>query len=343
MEEEKEDAEMREMLELLETARQELDTTKEEDVLRMIEKLDDDAYFEGLKKEVKQKEAEALTNSNTVAAAVTPAATATGSSTAQEHKPEDGLSNKRRAEAAATVKEPSLKKSKESRRKKVLAAGGVSMFGGKDLFGGRNPFASRKQESTSDEEEEEDEEEQTTVIENTLPSTVNNNGGLAMQHHSIAIQPDAEERPVSFEEGPQQSHLIASSTKHRAALPSRRRPPARHGISSKTESSGSAAEANSSNSISLNGHHTAGDEGDEIKVSSAGAQERLGEASEYDGDEDTESHSTIRRGRRSIKRRPPPKGGVALFGGIDLRAGQTCLDRVYFFSPLPSLTAPKVP
>ena len=54
MEEEKEDAEMREMLELLETARQELDTTKEEDVLRMIEKLDDDAYFEGLKKEVKQ-------------------------------------------------------------------------------------------------------------------------------------------------------------------------------------------------------------------------------------------------------------------------------------------------
>ena len=100
-----------------------------------------------------------------------------------------------------------------------------------------------------------------------------------------------------------------------------RRPPARHGNSSKTESSGSAAEANSSNSISLNGHHTAGDEGDEIKVSSAGAQERLGEASEYDGDEDTESHSTIRRGRRSIKRRPPPKGGVALFGGIDLRAG----------------------
>ena len=80
MEEEKEDAEMREMLELLETARQELDTTKEEDVLRMIEKLDDDAYFEGLKKEVKQKEAEALTNSNIVAAAVTPAATATGSS-----------------------------------------------------------------------------------------------------------------------------------------------------------------------------------------------------------------------------------------------------------------------
>jgi len=46
------------------------------------------------------------------------------------------------------------------------------------------------------------------------------------------------------------------------------------------------------------------------------------EENEYDGDESEMSHSQIRRGRRSIKRKPPPKGGVALFGGADLFEGK---------------------
>merc|ERR1711872_847213 len=38
-----------------------------------------------------------------------------------------------------------------------------------------------------------------------------------------------------------------------------------------------------------------------------------------------ESHSTIRRGRRSIKRKVIPKGGVSLFGGVDV--SQQVLDQ----------------
>ena len=45
---------------------------------------------------------------------------------------------------------------------------------------------------------------------------------------SIAIQPDAEEKPVSFDDMPSQNHVIVSSNKNRAAPPRKRRPPARH-------------------------------------------------------------------------------------------------------------------
>merc|ERR1712083_671281 len=42
------------------------------------------------------------------------------------------------------------------------------------------------------------------------------------------------------------------------------------------------------------------------------------ESEEYDGDESELSRSVVKRGRRSIKKKQPPKGGVALFGGADL-------------------------
>eukprot|EP00091_Calanus_sinicus_P012399 TRINITY_DN27983_c0_g1_i1.p2 TRINITY_DN27983_c0_g1~~TRINITY_DN27983_c0_g1_i1.p2 ORF type:complete len:104 (+),score=32.54 TRINITY_DN27983_c0_g1_i1:272-583(+) len=45
----KEDEEMREMLALIENAKGELDTTKEEELLKMMDRLDDDEYFEKLK------------------------------------------------------------------------------------------------------------------------------------------------------------------------------------------------------------------------------------------------------------------------------------------------------
>merc|ERR1712007_256682 len=46
------------------------------------------------------------------------------------------------------------------------------------------------------------------------------------------------------------------------------------------------------------------------------------EENEYDGDVSEMSHSQVRRGRRSIKRKQPPKGGVALFGKADLFEGK---------------------
>merc|ERR1711874_454160 len=42
------------------------------------------------------------------------------------------------------------------------------------------------------------------------------------------------------------------------------------------------------------------------------------DSEEYDGDESELSRSVVKRGRRSIKKKQPPKGGVALFGGADL-------------------------
>merc|ERR1712226_753573 len=46
------------------------------------------------------------------------------------------------------------------------------------------------------------------------------------------------------------------------------------------------------------------------------------ESEEYDGDESELSRSVVKRGRRSIKKKQPPKGGVALFGGADLFKGK---------------------
>merc|ERR1712129_354227 len=46
------------------------------------------------------------------------------------------------------------------------------------------------------------------------------------------------------------------------------------------------------------------------------------ESEEYDGDESELSRSVVKRGRRSIKKKQPPKGGVALFGGTDLFKGK---------------------
>ena len=138
-------------------------------------------------------------------------------------QPEDHVSNKRRAENPLVEKEPTKKKSKESKKNKIIAMGGVSLFGGKDLFGGKNPFANRKQEESSEEEEDENETE-----------IVNPENGLqpvmSTPNYNIAIQADAEEKPVSFEDIPTNSHVISSSAKHRVTLPSKRRPPARHRV-----------------------------------------------------------------------------------------------------------------
>merc|ERR1712112_365306 len=48
----------------------------------------------------------------------------------------------------------------------------------------------------------------------------------------------------------------------------------------------------------------------------------VNDSEEYDGDESELSCSVIKRGRRSIKKKQPPKGGVALFGGADLFKGK---------------------
>merc|ERR1712130_937191 len=141
---------------------------------------------------------------------------------------EDLLCNKRRAEEDLPEKEPSEKKPKTNRKKKAVAAGGVNMFGGKDLFGGKNPFAGRKQELSSDEEEEVEE------LETDSPTPSHNGGGQSappppppppMSSINIAVQPDADEKPVSFDDLPSDCHLMGSTTKSRVSnLPSRRRP-----------------------------------------------------------------------------------------------------------------------
>merc|ERR1712198_781914 len=103
------------------------------------------------------------------------------------------------------------------------------MFGGKDLFGGKNPFAGRKQELSSDEEEEVEE------LETDSPTPSHNGGGQSapppppppppMSSVNIAVQPDADEKPVSFDDLPSDCHLMGSTTKSRVSnLPSRRRP-----------------------------------------------------------------------------------------------------------------------
>merc|ERR1712107_803485 len=82
-----------------------------------------------------------------------------------------------------------------------------------------------------------------------------------------------------------------SSNKHRAKLPSRRRPTTRangHVHASNGQSNGDGEEANHS---------------------------RLGlpsEDNDYDGDESEMSYQKIRRGRRSIKKKQPPRSSTML-------------------------------
>merc|ERR1712200_262014 len=140
-------------------------------------------------------------------------------------------------------------------------------------------------------------------------------------YSSLAIQPDAQEKPVSFDDLPTQSHVISSSNKHRAALPNKRRPPARHKPAVTTVDSGVSGQ----DSGASQDEHNQQQQAQEISTESntKALDERLLE--DYDGDEDTEPHSTIRRGRRSVKRKQPPKGGVSLFGGIDISKGVQAL------------------
>ena len=211
--------------------------------------MDDDDYFNTLKSDIAAKEREKLrieikskektrddlllSKELSANKANTPIAGMSAMSdknfTELERDPsqvEDHTSIKRRAENPLVEKEPSKKKSKESKKKKIIAMGGVSMFGGKDLFGGKNPFANRKQEESSEEDEGEDDEVEPEVNkpENGIK------GEVTSSNYNIAIQPDAEEKPVSFEDLPSNSHVISSSAKHRVTLPSKRRPPARHKI-----------------------------------------------------------------------------------------------------------------
>merc|ERR1719205_185344 len=105
------------------------------------------------------------------------------------------------------------------------------MFGGKDLFGGKNPFALRKQEQSS----EEDEAEEASEDEREIASSTSNGGQGLMQpppppqmpSFNLAVQADSEEQPVSFDDLPSSTHVILSTNKHRAKIPSRRRPTGR--------------------------------------------------------------------------------------------------------------------
>merc|ERR1712032_1262479 len=249
---------------------------------------------------------------------------------------EDLLNNKRRAEENLPEKEPSEKKPKTNRKKKALAAGGVNMFGGKDLFGGKNPFAGRKQELSSDEEEEVEELE----TDSPTPPHHSHNGAQSappppppppMSSVNIAVQPDADEKPVSFDDLPSDCHLMGSTTKSRVSnLPSRRRPtgkgrgsgdPVSNGHPAPAQADGAAsgkceqatAAANTTGITSAEAQEQTNKLTDRLALPAAG-----NESEEYDGDESELSRSVVKRGRRSIKKKQPPKGGVALFGGADL-------------------------
>merc|ERR1711892_338122 len=311
----KEDEEMKEMLALIESAKGELDTTKEEELLKMMDRLDDDEYFEKLKSDVIAEEKAKLEAE---------VKKDIEEKEASNIKADDDTSkNKRRADHSVPEKEPSKKKTKDSKKKKALAAGGVSIFGGKDLFGGKNPFASRKQEISSDEDDELELDDDNAA---TPLNPTNGNGSMLppppppMPSFSIAVQADAEEKPVSFDELPTNSHVISSSNKNRATLPSKRRPPGRgvrptNGHVTNGHSSDIVSETDRMGKLQTN----------ETDDKTNKLTDRLAlptEENEYDGDESEMSHSQIRRGRRSIKRKPPPKGGVALFGGADLFEGK---------------------
>merc|ERR1712029_1148147 len=137
------------------------------------------------------------------------------------------------------------------KKKKALAVGGVSMFGGKDLFGGKNPFASRKQEESSEEEVEEsksDDDSKLTASNGDIRSLAQPTPH-SMPTFNIAVQPDSEEQPVSFDDLPSSTHVILTSNKHRAKLPSRRRPTGRgvHSNGHAANGNGHALEASDNN------------------------------------------------------------------------------------------------
>merc|ERR1712083_34900 len=236
----------------------------------------------------------------------------------------DDTSNKRRADEMVEEKEPSKKRTKEGKgKKKALAVGGVSMFGGTDIFGGKNPFASRKQEESSEEDDDKASMEEST--NNEIASSTNQTVPLlphpphSLLARSIAIQQDAQERPVSFDDKPSNDHGVTSANKNRVTLPNKRRPPAR--ISRASDEMESSQKSGSMGKLESNNKD---DQTNQLT-------ERLGNGSDggsdndYDADLDTECHSTIRRGRKSIKKKQPPKGGVAMFGGVDLFIGKSQL------------------
>merc|ERR1712083_1067987 len=156
-----------------------------------------------------------------------------------------------------------------------------------------------------------------------------------MSSVNIAVQPDADEKPVSFDDLPSDCHLMGSTTKSRVSnLPSRRRPTGKGRGPGDPVSNGdppppSSVDGSGKCEVASAANTSAG-------TSSAEAQseqtnkltERLGnlppgnESEEYDGDESELSRSVVKRGRRSIKKKQPPKGGVALFGGADLFKGK---------------------
>jgi len=310
----KEDEEMQEMLALIESAKGEIDTTKEEELLKMMDRLDDDEYFEKLKSDVIAEEKAKLE-----AEIKQDMEKQTSKITAED----ESAKNKRRADESLPEKEPSKKKTKDSKKKKALAAGGVSIFGGKDLFGGKNPFASRKQEISSDEEEELEEDVDQSNVSSTTPS--NGEHKLLpppppppMPSINIALQPDCDEKPVSFDDLPTNSHVISSSNKNRATLPSKRRPPGRAG----RQSNGHVTNGHSENTSDSDLGKLQTNETDDKTNKLTDRLALPSEENEYDGDVSEMSHSQVRRGRRSIKRKQPPKGGVALFGKADLFEGK---------------------
>ena len=278
--EEKEDEEMKEMMAMIESAKEEFDSVKDDELIKIMDKLDDDEYFDKLKKDVKKTELEKLQTSQVRSVVV------------EDSKlDEDTNKNKRRADEEVPEKEPSKKKTKDNKKKKAVAVGGVSMFGGKDLFGGKNPFASRKQEVSSEEEEEEGEEMESEDPRQS--DNVSSNGHPpppppppTLPSFNIAVQADSEEQPVSFDDLPSSGHLISSTNKHRAKVPTRRRPTGKIGRQS-------------------NGHQSEG------SATNGNGQDRLAlpsEENDYDGDESEMSYSQIKRGhRRSLKRRPQPQ------------------------------------
>merc|ERR1719204_1556898 len=102
-EQEEEDAEMKEMLEMIENAKSEIDESKTEELIKMMDKLEDDEYFEKLKEDVnaqggKKKVADNLPTEVNVE--------------------EDSNKNKRRADDTQPEKEPSKKKPKDNKKKK---------------------------------------------------------------------------------------------------------------------------------------------------------------------------------------------------------------------------------
>ena len=227
-EEDEEDAEMREMMEMIENAKGEIESSKEEELVKMMDKIDDDEYFAKMKDDIKQAEMKNASAPLTVPREETIVLEEPAPAKVEEN---DANKNKRRADETVPEKEPSKKKTKDAnKKKKVLAAGGVSMFGGKDLFGGKNPFASRKQEQSSEEEEVASEDER------EIASSTSNGTGQGLQppppppqmpSFNLAVQADSEEQPVSFDDLPSSTHVILSTNKHRAKIPSRRRPTGR--------------------------------------------------------------------------------------------------------------------